>query len=179
MIIEQKFPTYASNPMLGFSKMLGGQNFFPFIRTYKFTFSGEITFTLENLQEILPYAKIIGSVKSTNAGTIQDMLLQIMTSEVNERGEIAKTANEDLIISRVIFFWDCVQADFYQPMSHLFIHEPAQKSYFTDTTQWSFCFVVLNANKGMVVCAKTWKNAIECMPDNQIEAEARKAQGML
>ena len=179
MIIEEKIPTYCSNPMLGFSKMLGGPNYFPFIRSYNFTFSGEVIFTLENLQDILPHSGVAGALKPTSESDIQDVLYEIMSNEVNEQGVIVKTANEDLIIARVLFFWDCVHADFYQPMTHFFIHKPAAGSYFTDTTLWSFCFIVANATKGMVVSGKTWQSAAACASLNANEEESRNVELML
>lgn len=179
MYIKHVSSFRGSNAITGFSKMLGGPEYSPFIRTYEFSFSGNTDFTYENLQQVLHQKTLIGEVAPSNKQAINDLLHNAFSWKVNGQGEIAKTNNESLVKARILFFWDCLQEEFNESFENFFIYTPEQSCYFAQTTLWNLCFIIVSNQRGIIVTGKTWENDEDCPFENPDEERLRNVFDMV
>ena len=180
MIIENYNYYVGQSRFRYFSKMLGGTDYFPFIRAYGFTYSQEPTIAIEHLRKILSDKKLSGFIKACSLVEIKQVINNAASWNITPQGVFSKTNNKELIEARTFIFLDTIEAEFfYDKIEYYFIYQPAPDDYFADTILWSFCFIVLSKEKGIIFCGKTWSNAIDCKPETDEEAFWRKNCHML
>ena len=180
MILEKSTRYSCDQKFLGFSKMLGGPNYFPFIRSYAFNYSQDTHCTIAMLQQLLPHAQPLdGTLTSGSVEELEQITLPFFAWEVDIHGTITQGNDPEFTMARNLMFWDIVRQAIAFPPVRCFIHTPAPKTYFTDTTIWSFCFVILSADYGIVLTGKTWIDKTSCLAEDKSEEDARKNFGMI
>ena len=163
-----------------FSKMLTGPNYFPFIQSYEFTFSGEHVVSVETLQTIIPSRPLTGFMRKCSFADIQESVSNAMQWNVNPQGIISKISDVELIKARTFLFFDAIPLNFvYDKADYCFIYQSGSNDFFTHTTLWSFCFVLLSGDQGLAFYGKTWASAADCKPETDDEALWRKNYRML
>ncbi len=182
MIIEPGYPNYPISRFWGYSKIIGTPNtgYFPFIRSRIFKNNPTISYNMKTIQQLLPHAASVeGTLKECSLEDLKVIMYEILSWQILINNNIIKTTNEELINARTFMFWDIVESELSLPFEQCFIHTPAPGSYFADTTLWSFCFIILNANNGIIVNSKTWTDKSLCSPVSEREEDWRKNFGMI
>ncbi len=180
MIIKNIEYEFFSYHYWAFSKMLSGPNYFPFIRSTLFSYSENTDITINDLKTLLPSMQdLYGTITPATYEDLINKTLEYFTWTVSHDGIITKTLDTELTHSKNLIFWSLVESHVTAPLERCFIYFPEKDSYFIDTTLWRFCFIILGGGNGVVVYGKTWKDARDCIPENDSEKCWRKTYGML
>ncbi len=163
-----------------FSKMFVGPNYFPFIRGYRFVYSGDLNFSINNLEELIRVQPLTGIIKECSFEDIKESINNAVKWDVNPQGVLSKVLNQKLIEARTFMFFDNIKPEFINDnVKKCFIYQQVPHDYFFDTTLWSFCFVLLSEKEGLVFYGKTWTNSQKCKPEVEAEYNWRKNHRML
>ena len=184
MVIQKYLPHNQMHQFWEYSLLLAGPRYFPFIRGYRFQFTGDLAINLESLRVMMPDCnqgcQLTGSFSEISLTELQARLHDPFSWKIDFNGVLERTTNEQLIQARISVFLHILRTNFPgKSIERIFFYTPGEGDFFVETTMWYFCFVVLINGKLVLVYGKTWPSWAACKPDNDYEEDWRAWRKLL